>query len=139
MLRPERPNRLMFTHFHSLCLFSLTIAISADTVHSQTAPFEGGLDMTIELHDALEPDRGEELPADPPSQDDKQLRNSDKWRQMERIEAQGGERADLSRRTSKDVRMSPVVGGRRQAGNPERFGDDAKPRLPFGLEFMREF
>ena len=37
--------------------------LSIGIVHAQTAPFEGGLDLNIELHDALRSDRNEGLPA----------------------------------------------------------------------------
>lgn len=58
---------------------------------------------------------------------------------MEQIEAQNGKRADMSEALNKKLRVNPLIGGRRPAGNPYRPGDDVKRRLPFDLEVVREF
>jgi len=95
----------------------------------------GGLNMSIESSAVIEPEK----PAAEPPKPAADPRQSPEWQRMERIEAQGGERADMSEALNKKLSVNPVIGGRRQAGNPERPGDDVKRRLPFGLEFMREF
>jgi len=129
----------MTTAMRLSLIFGLVFLASTVAVSAQNSPLGGGLDMTIKPSDAL----GAESEAGRPAAEEEErkdvIRGSEKWRRMERIEAQGGERADLSKRSSRDVKMSPVIGGRRQAGNPERYGDDVKRRVPFGLEFMREF
>ena len=98
-----------------------------------------GLDMTIDPRTVIDRDEFEELPSAAETDGGDDIYHSEKWRRMERIQAQGGERADMSRPASKNFKMNPVIGGRRQSGNPVRPGADAKPRLPFGLDFTREF
>ena len=52
----------MFPAARGLSSFVLMIAPSIGIVHAQTAPAEVGLDLNIELHDALRSDRNDELP-----------------------------------------------------------------------------
>ncbi|MBG03074.1 MAG: hypothetical protein CMM59_03240 [Rhodospirillaceae bacterium] len=111
------------------------LLLSGEKAAAQTPNQGGGLNMSLESSIVIEPEapvEEQKKPAAIPHQ-------SPEWQRMEQIEAQGGERADMSEALNKKLRVNPVIGGRRQAGNPRRPGDDVKRRLPFGLEFMREF
>ena len=67
------------------------------------------------------------------------LRQSIKWTEMERIERQGGERADLSQKApGSKLKLAPVLGNRRQAGNPLKYNQDVNKKA-VGLDFTLDF
>ena len=103
------------------------------------APRSGGLNIIIDYGAAIERTAPENASPDATESERSEGPDQKQRRRLERIDAQGGERADFSRPARPNFQMNPVIGGRRQAGNPRRAGDDIQRRLPFGLEFMREF
>ncbi len=58
---------------------------------------------------------------------------------MRRIDEQGGERANLSRPAGGGFMMKPVLGRRRQDGNPPKLDLDLQPRKAVGLDFTLDF
>lgn len=66
------------------------------------------------------------------------LRQSKKWTEMERIEQQGVERLDLSQKAPGKLQLEPVLGNRRQAGNPVKHNEDLDKKS-VGIDFTLDF
>jgi hypothetical protein len=112
-------------------------AQSADQMKAPTR----GLDTIIDYHAIIEDgdaDSGKTEPPPPPQIIPDSLRQSPKWWRMERIDEQGGERADLSRRTGPKTRFDPVLGHREQTGNPTKIDDDLDKKA-VGVDLKFEF
>ena len=99
------------------------------------------LEMIIDYQRIIEssdPEAGKRAEEQQRRKQDK-LRQSTKWTEMERIERQGGERADLSRKApGGKFKLQPVLGHRRQAGNPAKYNQDLDKKA-VGLDFTLDF
>ena len=123
--------------------------LAAVSAAAQTAP-QGGttsgaaaprLDMIIDYQGIIETSDPEATKRDQDQERRKQdkLRQSIKWTEMERIERQGGERADLSQKApGSKLKLAPVLGNRRQAGNPLKYNQDVNKKA-VGLDFTLDF
>ena len=136
-------------------LVILSVAmLAAVSAAAQTAPqggtMSGGttpgaaaprLDMIIDYQRIIEssdPEAGKRAEEQQRRKQDK-LRQSTKWTEMERIERQGGERADLSQKApGGKFKLQPVLGHRRQAGNPAKYNQDLDKKS-VGLDFTLDF
>ncbi len=124
----------------AMAIAILSVAVAAGAAAAGEAKREKGLDLVIDYGAALdrEPEARDRPRMWPRLDVLDRLRQSAKWRRMEIVEEQGGERADLSRRAAGKLKVAPVLGNRRQAGNPVRYNDDLNEKA-VGIDFTLDF